>query len=177
MACLFQQRQPQFLNRADAHFTVNGGANWNGPFFVTNLKNGASVAAVFDPRCHGNGIDNALTGGNLANVINNPDIDPDNICGYIEVDVNGSKVPNTVGKDIHYFWRVDQDGLVPFGEVDIFTCGTPEAAQIADLDNPGAMRNNPARGRIRVKPRDTNNLNEQLGCTARIMQNGKIDYY
>ena len=29
-----------------------------------------------------------------------------------------------VKKDIHYFWIVDKDGLIPFGEIDNTSCGT-----------------------------------------------------
>lgn len=38
-------------------------------------------------------------------------------CGYINVDVNGFKKPNTIGKDIFYI-HIYQNGLAPFGVSD-----------------------------------------------------------
>lgn len=37
-----------------------------------------------------------------------------NVCSDIMVDINGSKKPNVVGKDIFYFW-VLSDSLIPWG--------------------------------------------------------------
>lgn len=158
-ACLFIEREPQYQNKNSAQLAVNGGNNWENPFSAVNLKNGASVAVVFDPICNGAGITDWTVDNSAASVIDTEGIQPANICGYIEVDVNAGKVPNVVGKDIHYFWIVDQDGIIPFGEVDTFTCG---------------VENN---GRITTLPKDSNEQSEQLGCTARILQRGKIDYY
>ena len=80
------------------------------------------------------------------------------ICGYLEIDVNASKAPNVVGKDIHYFWIVDKDGLVPFGEIDNFTCGV-----VADSKF--------------TRPEKSTDIKANLGCTYRLMSRGKIDYY
>lgn len=165
-ACQFQERKPQYQNKSDAELKVNGGAGWEQAFSAVNLKNGASVAAVFDPNCNKG---TTASGENVTDWVINDVVDtvgirPANICGYIEIDVNAGKVPNVVGKDIHYFWIVDQDGIIPFGEVDIFSCGVVSTAE-------------GSKGKITTAPKDSRVTNEQLGCTSRIMQRGKIDYY
>ena len=72
----------------------------------------------------------------------------------MEIDTNASKVPNIVGKDIHYFWIVDKDGLVPFGEIDNSTCGEEDK---------------------KVKAGDS--ALQQMGCTFKLIQEGRITYY
>ncbi|MCR4880579.1 MAG: type II secretion system GspH family protein [bacterium] len=157
-ACLFKERKPQFMNKQNANFIVNGK---NTTFYAVNLKNGASVAAVFDPNCNkGTSSSGAnITDWDISVVVDTVGIKPANICGYMEIDVNAGKVPNVVGKDIHYFWIVDQDGIMPFGEVDKFTCG--------EVEN----------GKIKKMPKEVANENQQLGCTYRILQRNNIDYY
>ena len=135
----FCARHPLYLNGSDANNAANGG-NACSPFSAVNLKNGATVAAVFAPNCD----------------MTNPDILAFNadgaykLCGYIEADVNAEKGPNTVGKDIHYFWIIDKEGLVPFGEIDTATCADNTC------ENAGTVC---------------------LGCTARVLHEGKITYY
>ena len=168
-ACGFKARKPIYLNKENAQLIVNGGNDWAGAFNAVNLKNGASVATVFDPNCNKatNASGTKITDWEIDDVVDTDGIKPANICGYIEIDVNAGKLPNVVGKDIHYFWIVDQDGIVPFGEVDLFTCG-----EIGTGAN---------KGKIVTNPKDitsgANFLYKQLGCTARIMKRGKIDYY
>ena len=52
------------------------------------------------------------------------------------------------GKDIHFFWIIDKDGFLPVGEVDNTTCANCTGANA-----------------------------ECMGCTARVLRMGKIDYY
>jgi len=107
---------------------------------AVHLKNGAMVSARFDPLCN-------TTGWDIDENFNTNRADY-NLCGYIEVDVNAEKGPNTIGKDIHFFWIIDKDGLLPVGEVDNTTCANCTGANA-----------------------------ECMGCTARVLRMGKIDYY
>lgn len=133
----FLDKKPQFLNKEPANFAAHANQ-----FYAANMMNGATISVIYNANCNGKFLveDNSL-------VINNVPDDVD-VCGYMEIDVNASKVPNTVGKDIHFFWIVDGDGLVPFGEIDEFTC----------------------------KAKANDNL-ETMGCTYSIIQKGKIDFY
>lgn len=40
-----------------------------------------------------------------------------NVCGEFSIDLNGSQPPNTLGKDVFYFY-ITQKGVVPFGTKD-----------------------------------------------------------
>ncbi len=116
-ACAHSERKPAYLNKTDCGLSIHD----TNSFYAVNLKNGATVSVVFDPACSYAKViqnDNVLNGAITKSEIQ------EKICGYMEVDLNGGKVPNTVGKDIHYFWIDKQDGIIPFGEIDEFTCGT-----------------------------------------------------
>jgi len=104
----FCARNPVFINGKKADFKAHGGTSCN-IFSAVNLKNGSTVSAQFNPACNTSGWD-ISAGFNSGNEYS--------LCGYIELDVNAEKGPNTVGKDIHYFWIIDKDGLLPLGEVD-----------------------------------------------------------
>lgn len=148
-ACAYMERQPMYMNKGEVTLDVIDKTK----FQAINLKNGATASVIFDPACAGASVDTVLYSEVEA------DFKP-RICGYMEVDVNAAKVPNTVGKDIHYFWIVDQDGIVPFGEIDNFTCGTYRTS-----------------GGIETKPQNETNLVTQLGCTYRVLQKKKADFY
>lgn len=80
---------------------VTGVGSSLGPGFI--LNNGMLVSIpTFYPNCNG---DSAGMG-----VVNN------NGCGWIIVDVNGFKNPNTIGKDIFYF-QVLIDKIEPMGGI------------------------------------------------------------
>lgn len=128
-------REPQYMNKANVGFVVHK----EDSFYASNLTNGATISAVFNSLCNSSFIDGKLT------------TKPAGLCGYMEVDLNGSKVPNMVGKDIHYFWIDPKDGLIPFGEIDDFEC-------------------------INIKT-DKSEDQGQLGCTDEIIQKGKIEHY
>jgi type II secretory pathway pseudopilin PulG len=51
----------------------------------------------------------------------------DNLCGWITVDVNGAKAPNTVGKDIFGVW-IRENGIVPYGAKDLSGTCNPSAS-------------------------------------------------
>ena len=144
----YSLRRPQTISKILLSGIENAGgllthpAGLGDPFFAVNLANGSSVSTVFNPACDGTGTDFAA--GVMPNGANFQ------VCGYMEVDLNAGKEPNMVGKDIHYFWIIDKDGIVPFGEIDGFTCQNVKTSQ---------------------------NLNDVLGCTARILREGRINYY
>ena len=140
-ACGYKERDPIYMNKTSCNLPVH-----SGDFYAVNLKNGATVSVIFDPNCGGT----TIVEGNH----------PDDNCGYMEVDVNGNKIPNMVGKDIHYFWIDKNDGIIPFGEIDNFTCGIVDAY-----------------GHITTKPAKDNNVAHQLGCTYRMLQKNKPDYF
>ena len=137
-------RDVLFLNNNSVALTQDVHNN----FYAVNLKNGATLSAIFDNQCN-QPASTFVSGAG-----------PTLVCGYIEIDVNGGKVPNVVGKDVHYFWIIDRDGIVPFGDVDAFTCGAVDV-----------------NGNITTLPENSNTLSEQFGCTARIINRGKIDFY
>ena len=149
----YEAREPRLLDkRTPANFDVND----NNSYSAVNLKNGATVSVVFIPSCNG-----AVGGYSLGGGINTEvRTAPAKLCGYIEVDTNAAKEPNMVGKDIHYFWIIDKDGIVPFGELDDFICGS---------DVPGGNYQTPKQVGITA-------INT-LGCTYRLIQEGNIDYY
>ena len=149
----YQKRTPIFLNGSQASFPVN----YKSSYEAANLKNGAMVSVYFDPACPTDEIVAGVAGATLITYGTSPVV-----CGYLEVDVNATKAPNVVGKDIHYFWIVDKDGLVPFGEIDDLTCGVlPEAGKTG----------------VYTRPEKSNVAKTNLGCTYRLMSRGKIDYY
>ena len=172
-ACNYQSRKPMLINKSPVNLSINGGENNEGKFYAINLKNGATVSVVFNPACSGNGITDWTVSSVIAKRTNNVQNDEEHaaeyndeqskinseqqevvskVCGYMEIDINAGKAPNTVGKDIHYYWIIDQDGIIPFGEIDTFTCKHP-------------------------KNKEANNISESLGCTYRVLQKGKADYY
>jgi len=67
-------------------------------------------------------------------------------CGRIIVDINGAKAPNTIGRDIFYFF-ITKTGIVPFGAFDHTTC----EPTIADLT-------------------------KNQGCTAKVLKEGAMNY-
>ena len=153
-ACAFIARKPIYLNKKPVSLKIN--ATSGNIFNAVYLKNGATVSVIFNRDCDGTGIDDWT----LSNVVTDADIRK-RICGYMEIDINAGKIPNTVGKDIHYFWIIDEDGIIPFGEIDTFTCGTVNNGKITAFPSKetGAVTTN------------------QLGCTARMLQRNRIDYY
>lgn len=79
----------------------------------------------------------------------------DNATGIVVVDVNGRKAPNTIGRDIFYFYNDAVNGTVEPYNVD---CPTKKEAKGYCSDNPEQCK----------------------GCAYRILVgagNGKIDYY
>ena len=145
----YSKREQIFLNGNSATLPVN---NPNTGFEAIRLKNGSTISVIFNSAC--NFADNVV-GAQLPAGVNG--------CGYMEIDVNSEKSPNTVGKDIHYFWIIDKDGLVPFGEIDDgATCGNcNDSGVCAKASYPGADNTN----------------SHNIGCTARVLNRGKIDYY
>lgn len=133
----FEDKKPQFLNKEPANFSAHANQ-----FYAANLMNGATISVIYNANCN-----RKFSVQEDALITDYIPVAAD-VCGYMEIDVNASKVPNTIGKDIHFFWIVDGDGLVPFGEIDKFTC----------------------------KP-NANNNSETMGCTYSIIQKGKIDFY
>ena len=149
-ACVYSERNPLYMNKQPNNIPLPDANNFN----VVYLKNGATVNVFFNPACNGQGVwgTNFITDAPFQQ----------RICGYMEVDINAGKVPNVVGKDIHYFWIDRQDGIVPFGENDEFTCG--------DVD--------PDTGAIDPKPAKVNGQGNNLrGCTARMLQKNVPDYF
>ena len=136
---LYEERKPLLLTKIKAYDFSD---DENGPYKAANLTNGATISAYFNPEC------NAKT---YSSIGVNANIE---VCGFMEIDTNASKVPNIVGKDIHYFWIVDKDGLVPFGEIDNSTCGEEDK---------------------KVKAGDS--ALQQMGCTFKLIQEGRITYY
>ena len=142
-AQLFANRNPHYmdLNKTVLYNEQNGQiANFTPPanFAALNLKNGATVRVV-------------IRDNNDRNC-NTPEGGVNNVCGYLEVDLNGVKRPNVVGKDIHNFWIVNNDdGIVPWGENDNQQC---------QLNNGTFV-----------------NITNTLGCTYQVLSNGKITYY
>lgn len=158
---IYLDKRPVLLDkRTSADFIVNDANAWR----VANLMNGASVSAVFDAACEKKQYSlQGLAGGSSTTIA----LTDDNIavCGYVEVDINASKAPNMVGKDIHYFWIVDRDGLVPFGEIDDTSCGNDKTLSIgADASEYN-------------KPDKDSTVAQQLGCTFKLIQDNKILYY
>ena len=154
-------RNPEFLNSTVEYnnaFQEGMFADDSSLYHAVYLKNGAYVSPVFLPGCL-NGANAAIANNFVKNAGNTP------VCGYVEVDLNGPKIPNIVGKDIHYFWITEKDGLVPFGEIDNLTCGNP---------NDNGNYANPAND---LPENDNAGATHQLGCTARLLNMGRIDYY
>jgi len=139
----FETRDPIFLNKN----TAATDSNKKGTYTAVNLTNGATISVVFVPACETVTLEGITTDSKT--------------CGYIEIDINAGKKPNIVGKDIHYFWIVDKDGLVPFGEIDNATCGVVD-------DATGDVTTNVTKA--------TDSLT-QFGCTYRLVQDNKINYY
>ena len=138
----FCNRELIYISGKEVTTPFNSQDCTDGNFNAVHLKNGATVSARFDANCNGITNDNKdiLTGFNTDNSYN--------LCGYIEVDVNSEKGPNTIGKDVHFFWIIDKDGLLPIGEVDAAICNNCTDANA-----------------------------ECMGCTARVLRMGRIDYY
>ena len=153
----FEARDPIFLNgdKPDEMLSWKKTEGDYKGYSAVNLTNGATVSVVFAPAC------TSTTQEGLTTF----KADDDNLCtktcGYIEIDINAGKKPNIVGKDIHYFWIVDKDGLVPFGEIDDATCGAVD-------DATGDVTTNVTKA--------TDSLT-QFGCTFKLVQDGKINYY
>lgn len=145
----YVEREPQYLNGANAGLAVNRTAS----FEAIRLKNGATISAVFNSSCTNAGNAEGYPGNGLA---------AERTCGYLEIDTNSEKSPNIVGKDIHYFWILDKDGLVPFGE-------------LADGTSCGGCTSNVACPSGSFPQTQGDNAN--LGCTARVLNRGSIDYY
>jgi len=96
----FDNRNPLLLDKTTTPAIIPS------TYIAANLANGASISPIFMPKCS-------------ARTKYDDVVEPEsNVCGVMEIDINAGKKPNIVGKDIHYFWIVDKDGLVPFGEID-----------------------------------------------------------
>ena len=169
-ACIQQEayldRSPILLDkRTSASFIINS-SNANNPYKVANLTNGASVSAFFNHVCDKTTYSFKGSAGGSNTSVNLINVDENTrVCGYMEIDINASKAPNMVGKDIHYFWIVDRDGLVPFGEIDDTSCGNDKTLSIgADLSDYN-------------KPDKDSTVAQQLGCTFKLIQDNKILYY
>lgn len=94
------QKTSTFLNGQSQVGSVNVNGNW--PGFVS--LSGYSVKFRF----HRGGCSTVADAETAwAGTLRN--------CGWVQVDVNGSKMPNRVGKDI-FFLSLMQDGFVPFYE-------------------------------------------------------------
>ncbi len=161
-ACIQKQeyidREPILMNKQSAIFYVNN----IDTFSAVNLTNGATVSVIFDPKCQGTSTKPSPIAYSISeSVSTNVTTAPAKLCGYVEIDLNAGKGPNMVGKDIHYFWIIDKDGIVPFGELDDFTCGNEQI------------------GGNYTPPKKTKEITAEntLGCTYRLIQKGSIDYY
>lgn len=86
---------------------------------------------------------------------------------HLIIDVNGTKNPNTVGRDIFYF-IVGSDGvLYPYGSKDVEYILSNGANTNLDWNSAGA----------RYACTDNAKSNDGIGCTARLIDNGyKMDY-
>lgn len=79
-----------------------------------------------------------------------------NVCGWIQLDVNGSKNPNIVGKDV-FMWHITKSGIYPFGgEDDIYYSN--------ENGEPGC---DPKSSNISAPPRE----GRGNGCTAKFLIN------
>ena len=84
-----------------------------------------------------------------------------NNCANLYIDINGKKGPNQIGRDL-FAWMVTKSGIVyPFGSLDdnvfVSMTGVPDC----DPDDSGGNNADPGGG---------------LGCTARIIREGKVNY-
>lgn len=159
---LYKRKNPTFLNKQSTNFSIND----DDSFYAANLASGATMSIEFDPECttvQGTCSAKLYEYGLSSTTKACVETNPVRLCGYVEVDVNAAKAPNVVGKDIHYFWIIDKDGLVPFGELDNLTCG--------NIDSNDKITTKPANNR------NTADTLTQLGCTYRLLRKGRIDYY
>ncbi len=141
----YVNKNPLLLNKSRANQETLHDTN---NFFAANLTNGATMRVHYVSAC------------NMAANLVGGDAGITGLCGFIEVDLNAGKAPNTVGKDIHYFWINPKDGIIPFGEYDNdFTCGA-------------------VNGNNWTLPTKTNSVKTQYGCTYRALNSRRgIDYY
>lgn len=154
----YEERKPRLLDkRTPANFGVNDEKSYS----AVNLKNGATVSVIFDPNCQGPDTKTASIPYNLGAAATQTNVHtaPAKLCGYMEVDINAGKEPNMVGKDIHYFWIIDKDGIVPFGEIDEYKCCNDKTIKDLTDDEKAEFAIN------------------TLGCTYRLIQDGTISYY
>jgi prepilin-type N-terminal cleavage/methylation domain-containing protein len=78
-------------------------------------------------------------------------------CSMVTIDVNGQKPPNQMGRD-SFAWYILKDGTVyPIGSLDDVYLGCDKTSTDVTADSDGA----PGAG---------------VGCTAKVLQEGKIDY-
>ncbi len=157
---IFANRNPHFMTGKDKNNQLYSGDkdshtnNWPQPdnFAALNLKTGATVRPIItDTNCRG-----------------------DIVCGALEVDLNGAKRPNVVGKDIHFFWIVNNDdGIVPWGENDIYDIASN--VQKVSKDNLSTEIN--AAPTCTLNGKKFNNIQSTLGCTYNILRDSKITYY
>ncbi len=165
-AQLFANRNPHFMNIDGINgnnakqqlqlYSQNINNNtWAHPanFVAMNLKDGATVRPV----------------------ITNVGCTNGNVCGALEVDLNGTKNPNIVGRDIHFFWIVNSDdGIVPFGENTTYDNSINNIANNNGYLNFNGINITPC---TKENSGKLSNFGAALGCTAKALQDGKIKYY
>ena len=73
-----------------------------------------------------------------------------NVCGNFAIDINGPKKPNTLGRDVFFFW-ITKNGIYPAGSYnDSYTCDPT----YPDPDTP----------------------DQSWGCAAKVLQEGAMNY-
>lgn len=129
-----------------------------GCWYTTDRKfmNGATADANFDLSINGNYAKAILSDGTsimFDNTTGYCNLDSGDgpldgsVCGGFSVDINGSKGPNTIGRDYFGFW-ITRTGIYPYGSYnDTRTCET-----------------------------DQNVWGKNIGCTAKILQEGIINF-
>ena len=77
-------------------------------------------------------------------------------CGSVDIDINGDKGPNQFGRDM-FSWHITNLGVYPVGIQNDTSYGCDPTSSDVTYDANGA----PGFG---------------AGCTAKVIQDGKIDY-
>lgn len=160
-AQLFAERNPHFITgKNDAQLLYGNGSKDVQPanFAALNLKTGATVRPII-----------------IRDASNRICISDSCVIGALEVDLNGTKRPNVVGKDIHFFWIVNtDDGIVPWGEnatYDAFVNRILNGYSILHDSSINNSQCNPSGvGKF-------NSVDDSLGCTYNVLRDGKITYY
>ena len=127
-------------------------------FAAINLKTGATVRPII-----------------IRDASDNICISDNCVIGALEVDLNGTKRPNVVGKDIHFFWIVNtDDGIVPWGENATYD------AFVSNILSGYSILHDPSINNSQCNPSGVgkfNSVDDSLGCTYNVLRDGKITYY